>query len=108
MAAAPSVAAASAGPAGAASNFLVARLYRFLELLRAVRLRRDRRELGGPIFGERGVVLLQVFDQVQPGHPVVDVRAHRLTGADGLARVGEANADFVKVGKEGLIVLSRG
>ena len=33
------VATASAGPAGAGTNFLVARLYRFVELLRAVRLR---------------------------------------------------------------------
>ena len=65
--------------------------------LRAVRLRRDRRELGGAVLGERGIVLLQMLDQVQTGHAVVDMRAHRLAGADGLARVAVADAHLVQV-----------
>ncbi len=50
--------ATSAGPAGAAPDFFVAGLDRFVQLLRAVCLRRDRRELGSAVFGERGIVLL--------------------------------------------------
>src|SRR6202044_2941417 len=80
-AAAPAVAAPSAGPAGACPDFLVARLCRFVKLLRAVCLRRDRRELSGAALGEGGVVFLQVLDQMQAGHAVVDAPADRLPGA---------------------------
>ena len=46
-------------------HVLMARRVFFLELLRAVRLRRDRRELSGAAFGEGRVALLQVLDEVQ-------------------------------------------
>src|SRR3984957_7935056 len=75
---------------GVALQVLMARRVFFLELLRAVRLRRDRRELSGAAFGEGRVALLQVLDEVQAAHAVVKATAHGLARADSLGRVGKA------------------
>src|ERR1700761_4473617 len=97
--------AASAGSAGAAPNLLVARFYALVKLSRAVRLGRDRRELSGAVLGERGVVLLEVFDQVKTRHAVVEVRAYRLACADGLGRIRKADTHFLQISEESLVVV---
>jgi len=80
----------------AALEFLIAWLDRFVELFQAIRLRRDRRELSSTVLGERRVVFLQVLDQVRARHAVVDVRADCFAGADGLGRIAEPDAYFVR------------
>ena len=86
----------------------MARRVFFLELLRAVRLRRDRRELSGAAFGEGRVALLQVLDQVQAAHAVVKATAHGLARADSLGRVGKANSYLLQVSNERAVVLVAG
>src|SRR6202046_1152803 len=86
----------------------MARLVFFLELLRAVRLRRDRRELSGAAFGEGRVALLQVLDEVQAAHPVVKATAHGLARADRLGRIGKANSYLLQVGDKRAVVLVAG
>src|SRR5271156_2907284 len=83
----------------------MARRVFFLELLRAVRLRRDRRELSGAAFGEGRVALLQVLDEVQAAHAVVKATAHGLARADSLGRVGKANSYLLQVSDERAVVL---
>jgi hypothetical protein len=46
-----------------------------------------------------------VLDQVQAGHAVVDMRAYRLTGADGLGGVGKADPHFLQVSEKRAVVL---
>src|ERR1700743_3764810 len=91
-----------------ALHVLMPRRVLFLELLRAVRLCRDRRELSGAAFGEGRVALLQMLDEVQAAHAVVKATAHGLTRADRLGRVGEANSHLVQVSDERAVVLVGG
>src|SRR6201992_4490839 len=88
-----------------ALHVLMPRRVLFLELLRAVRLCRDRRELSGAAFGEGRVALLQVLDDVQAAHAVVKATAHGLTRADSLGRIGKADSHLVEVSDERAVVL---
>src|ERR1700753_3006748 len=88
-----------------ALHVLMPRRVLFLELLRAVRLCRDRRELSGAAFGEGRVALLQVLDEVQAAHAVVKATAHGLTRADSLGRIGKADSHLVEVSDERAVVL---
>src|SRR6201992_101412 len=91
-----------------ALHVLMPRRVLFLELLRAVRLRRDRRELSGAAFGQGRVALLQVLDEVQTTHAVVKASAHGLARADSLGRVGKADSYLLQVSDERAVVLVGG
>jgi hypothetical protein len=92
----------------APATFCAARFFSLVELSRAIRFRRDCRELSSAVFGESRVIFLEVLEQVKTGHAVVDARTHRLASADGLVRVGEADTNFLQVSEEDAIVVIGG